>query len=226
MALRAVRGQPGTYVIPELGKAYILTESYEGDKYDTVEVWSPVGAVVAGQIPAGSAFQFFQNPQNKREIDTNLRTPGRLPIAEGMVLHRVGLMVHLAGGNITPIGADIKKVLEDAYFHFDVNNKTIAEGPALAFPSGMGLTGMTQEANQCVISNGVASSAAAMTLIRPQDLTGKEHEIFGEITYQARIWLASAQYTGAFVGNQIPTLFNPILVKCLLHGLVKAKATV
>ena len=191
--MKPVRDEAGTFFIPALDKKIKIVEWHEGDVYDTV-------AIPAGAVAAGTNFQFFNNIQNKDPIDTNITTPNKIGAGDEMIVNRIGMYVHNAVGQIIPTPTTMKQVYECGYAEFKINRKLVAEGWLMAFPSGYGLAGNTTEANQGIVSNGVASTAAAMTLARPQLIT-TDHDLFGMLRFQQRAWIPIATIAAI---NQMP----------------------
>lgn len=219
MALNPIEGQPGLFRDSDSGQIVNIRDFRESDLYDTLIIPADVA------LPAGSEFLFFADVAGKRDIDTNFKTQRKLSAGMSMVLDRVGLYIRLALGNTLAIPSDIKKVSDNAYFRLTVNGILLDEGPAVKFPSGIGLYGQTTEANQGIVSIGVPATASASKLVKKQ-LLNQNHEIEGALRFDARTWTSAINPLGAAgpaVAN--PTLTEPIAVTCLLHGLVRAAVT-
>ena len=227
MALEPIQGQPGLFRDPSDPNTIVNIRDFrEGDKYDTICI--PTGAQAAG-----TEFNFFQNLQAKREIDCNLRTPSKLSAGESMVMDRIGLHVRLGTGLSFPAPQDVKAILENAFYRLKINDILQDEGPAIKFPSGYGLYGQTTESGQGIVTNGVPASASTSRLVKKQ-LLNQNHELFGNLRFQARSWLTSAVGgTAPFTaGDELVTIVvqtnetTPtncgVLITNYLHGLIRA----
>lgn len=219
MALAPIEGQPGLFRDTDSGQVVNIRDFREGDKYDTV-------VFPAGQaIDAGTEFIFFQDIQQKRDLDTNFKTPRKLSAGESMVLDRIGLYPRLALGNEIDVPRDIKKVLENAFYRLKINDILQDEGPAIKFPSGYGIYGNTTETDAGIVSLGVPATASAARLVKKQMLN-QNHELDGTLRFDARNWLTT---TGSAMGPipayVSPQLQIPLVVTNYLHGLIRAAVT-
>lgn len=217
MALMPIEGQPGLFRDSDTGQVVNIREFREGDKYDSVVVGS------ATAIAAGSQLTFFQDIQNKRNVDTNIKTPRKLSAGESMVLDRIGLYFRLAAGNDLAKPRDIKKIVENGFYRLKINDILQDEGPAIKFPSGYGLYGSTTENDDGVVSLGVPATASAARLVKKQ-LLNQNHELDGTITFDARAWLSSGSGIGT-LSYTVPTLDQPLIITNFLHGLIRAAVT-
>lgn len=229
MALMPIEGQPGLFREVDdagnfTGPVINIRDFREGDKYDTVQIETGVQAW-------GTEYIFFQNIQNKRFLDTNLKTPSKLSAGESMVLDRIGLYICSAQGNEITTPHDFKQIVDNAYYRLDINDILQDEGPAVKFPSGYGLYGQTQEGNQGVISVGVPATASASRLVKKQ-LLNQNHELRGVLRFDARSWLLQSN------GGNFPTQTDAtatitstvanaggVLVRNFLHGLIRSAVT-
>ena len=218
MALQPIEGQPGLFR-DDSGAVVSIKDFRESDKYDSVII------PAAAALVAGTEFVFFQDIQGKRDLDSNFRTPRKLSAGESMVLDRIGLSVRLALGNVITHPRDIKKVVENGYFRLQVNDMLVDEGPAIKFPSGLGLYGQTTETDSGIVSIGVPATASASRLAKKQVLN-QNHELSASLAFLARTWTTSVGALGS-AGPAIvqPTLDAPVMVTCFLHGLVRAAVT-
>jgi hypothetical protein len=235
MAMMPIEGQPGLFREVDdsgnfVGPVINIRDFREGDKYDTV-------AIPTGAQAWGSEYIFFQNIQNKRFLDTNLKTPSKLSAGESMVLDRIGLYVRSSTGFSFTVPADFKSIVDNAYYRLDINDILQDEGPAVKFPSGYGLYGQTQETGQGVLSIGVPATASASRLVKKQ-LLNQNHELRGVLRFDARGWLVSAQgpfltqaEATAVIQTQT-TVVAPaepencaVLVTNFLHGLIRSAVT-
>jgi hypothetical protein len=223
--IEPIPGQPGLFQDPsQPGKIINIRDFREGDKYDTV-------AIPTGEISPGTEFIFFQNFQNKREVDTNLKTPTKLSAGESMILDRIGLYVKSSTGLSFPTPQDYKTIIDNSYYRLNINGLLQDEGPAVKFPSGYGLYGQTNESGQGVISIGVPATASASRLIRKQ-LLNQNHELEGKLTFFSRTWLLNAPAVFPSSTSVNPRVIvqtseeDPqdcgVLVMNLLHGLIRS----
>ena len=101
-----------------------------------------------------------------------------------------------------------------------VNSVVIAEGPLYKWPSGYGLSGMTNENNQGIVSIGVPSTAARRPLAKEHYITDK-HQINATVTFEDRAWdTNSTSLSGAAI-----VLNAPVHIKVYLGGLIGTAAT-
>jgi len=207
--LKPIKGRPGKFLETGTGKVLDISDYREDDKYDT-EI------LPAKAVAAGTQLTFYRDVANKRRIDTNLTQQSRLSAGEEMIIDRVGVTLRSATGNLLPPPADLKRVAEDAFITFTVNQLLLIEGPVIKFPSGYGLAGNTVENGQGIVSIGVPSTAAAAKLLKTQLITS-EHEIQALLTFFDRNW------TGGDLApeDRMPTLTTPVFITAWLHGLIK-----
>lgn len=219
MALAPIEGQPGLFRDTDSGQVVNIRDFREGDKYDTVVF--PAGE----PIQPGTEFIFFQDIQQKRDLDTNFKTPRKLSAGESMVLDRIGLYPRLALGDTIDLPRDIKKILENAFYRLKINDILQDEGPAIKFPSGYGIYGQTTENDAGVISLGVPATASAARLVKKQMLN-QNHELDGVLRFDARNWLTtSGSAQGPIPAYTNPELERPLVVTNFLHGLIRAAVT-
>jgi len=219
MPINPIPGQPGLMRDDQTGEIYNIRDFREGDKYDTVAIGQNGASTT---IQAGTEFVFFQDIQQKRELDTNIKTPRKLSAGESMIMDRIGLYVRSAAGDNTCRAQNVKKVIDNAFFRLKINDILQDEGPAVKFPSGYGFYGTTTENNASILSIGVPATASAARLVKKQ-LLNQNHELDGVMRYDARTWCA-AQLQNANTADR-PTIDEVILVTCMLHGLIRAAVT-
>lgn len=212
MALTPIEGQPGLFRDTDTGQVVNVRDFRESAKYDSI-------LIPAGVIVPGTEFVFFQDIQQKRETDTNIKTPRKLSAGESMVLDRIGLYFKLATGDVVTVPRDIKKIVENSYYRLKINDILQDEGPPVRFPSGLGLYGNTTETDAGIVSIGVPATASASRLVKKQ-LLNQNHELDGIIRFDARNWL-----TAAGLVYQNPDTEQPVIVMNLLHGLIRAAVT-
>lgn len=218
MAMIPIEGQPGLFRDSDTGQIVNIRDFRESDKYDSIII--PAAVLVT----TGTEFIFFQDIQQKRDLDTNFKTPRKLSAGESMVLDRIGLSFRLAVGNSLTLPRDVKQIVENGYFRLKINDILQDEGPAVKFPSGYGLYGQTTENDTGIISVGVPATASASRLIKKQMLN-QNHELDGVLRFDPRTWTTTVGPLGAGPTVVQPTLETPILVTCYLHGLVRSAVT-
>ena len=207
--IRPVPGQPGQFVDVVTNQPFTLTSAYEGERYDTVRRAS-------GAITAGDSHSWFQSLTDKKRLDANFPATGKLVTSsERMVLERIGFEIPLNTGTTVVQIDDVKRAVSSLYLKVTLNQTTIAEGPAIFFPSGYGLNGQTVENASGIASIGVPSTAAAAKLVEPQIITDS-HQIEAEGTYTSRSWIS---------GYTLPTLDAALDFRLCMHGLLEKAAT-
>jgi hypothetical protein len=223
--LQPIEGQPGLFRDTDTGAVVNIRDFREGDKYDTIVFPADV------LISAGTEFTFFQDIQQKRDTDTNFKTPRKLSAGESMVLDRIGLYFRLAVGDVTSKPRDMKKIFENSFYRLKINDILQDEGPSIKFPSGYGIYGQTNETDTGIVSLGVPATASAARLVKKQMLN-QNHELDGIMRFDARNW-AVAPGAGSALGpipnDPVypiqPTLDEPAMVTNYLHGLIRAAVT-
>lgn len=214
MAMLPIEGQPGLFRDPETNQILNVRDFRETDKYDTV-------VISAGAIVPGTELVFFANIQQKRDADTNIKTPRKLSSGESMVLDRIGLYFRLAIGDVITVPRDIKKIVDNAYYRMKINDLLQAEGPAIAFPSSYGMYGQTTETDAGIVSIGVPATASASKLVKKQ-LLNQNHELEGILRFDPRNWLAQNDPPVTYTN---PDIEQPVLITNYLHGLVRSAVT-
>lgn len=210
-------GNPGELFIPALGKKFQQVELREDDVYDTILV--PVGAQAAG-----TEYEFFRDLQNKNEQHTNLPQARRIQAGDEVAVFRIGLYPrNKVGATHVPVN-DIAQIVENAHFVLKFNRRVIADGPALKFPTGYGMSGMSDlgaatPGNQFA-SVGVPSIAAAPTLFVPQQLKDND-DIICKLRFPGASWVDAANGAG---GYTVPTLTGAdgCPVSTFLRGVIKS----
>jgi hypothetical protein len=217
MPLVPIEGQPGLFRDSDTGQVVNIRDFRETDIYDTI-------LVPPGEITFGTEFIFFQNIQQKRELDTNIKTTRKLSAGQSMVLDRIGLYFRLATGDIVTVPRDLKKISENGFYKLTINGILQEEGPCIKFPSGYGWYGNTTENDAGIVSLGVPATASAARLVKKQ-LLNQNHEIEGLIRFDQRQWLAALVPAPPDPNPLIPIIEEPCLVTNYLHGLVRAAVT-
>jgi len=210
-----IKGVPGGIVVD--GKPTVLTEVYEGWKYDTIAVHNSGSAVATGQ-----QFYFFRDLTNKDNIDTNITQQRRISRGEEMDIVTVGCHV----SNRTPAGATVVPLnftwaIERLFLLVRINKKDVTEGPLMFFQPGIGAYGNSNESNTSIISNGVPSLASTRRLLKTITINS-DHDIEGIVTHYAASWLTGYASPAAGAGVAANAA---ILVKLLFGGKVKSGVT-
>lgn len=199
---------PGELFIPALGKTFQQVELREDDIYDTVQL-------VAGAIAAGTEYEFFRDVEQKYEQHSNVPQARRIAAGDEVALFRIGLHPREAQGNALPDSSSIKKVFGNAHLLLKFNRRVITDGPAIKYPSGLGLSGSSNEvagAGQQYTSVGVPSVAAAPTLFVPQQLKDND-DITAKLRFPNATWAT---------GYVVPTTTTDLLITLFLHGVIKS----
>lgn len=206
MGVREVQGKPGRLFIEELNREVEVRDRRWGSKYDSI-------SIATGAMAAGTAFEFFRDLGGKSRIDTNLTTPNKLNAGELMWIHRVGVYIRSASGNLMVPVADIKRVADDAYFRVELNDLILQEGAVFEFQSGYGFYGSDGSAAG-IAAVGVPSTGAAIKLPQPQFWT-PDSTVTGRIEFLTRAWTAGQNVAAA---DQMPNFTTPIIVTACLWG--------
>jgi hypothetical protein len=208
--LTPVIRQAGMFILPD-GREIKIADTRYGTVIDTV-------ALPAGSIVAGTELTFFQDVNNKRDIDSSIRSPGRVPSGTELVLDSVGLYVLSAFGNMLATPSDIKRAIDGAYLRFTINGIVQAEGPAVHFHSGIGFAGNTVEGGQGIVSIGVPATGSVRLLDIPQLIT-KDHDIRATLRWDDRLW-AGTGAGGVFptAADRMPTLSTGLAFRLILAG--------
>lgn len=196
-----------------------IADTRRGSIYDTIA--QPLGAIVAGHEEV-----FFQNLLNKRAIDTNLASPGRVPAGTELILENVGLYVCSAAGDVLPTPSDIKKLIDGAFLQFRINGILQAEGPAIEFHSGLGFAGNSVENGQGIVSLGTPATGSVRLMDIPQLIT-KDRDISATLVWHDRIWAGTTAAPGAFTLNaqRMPILTVPTMIRLVLGGQLVVAST-
>lgn len=203
--------RPGELYIPALGKKFQQVELREDDVFDTVQV--PTGA-----IAAGTEFEFFRDIQNKNEQHTNIPQSRRIQAGDEVAVFRIGLYPRSKTGATHAVVADIAQLVDNGHFVLNFNRRIITSGPAFKYPTGYGLSGMSDlggvAAGNQFASLGVPSVAAAPTLFVPQQLRDND-DIICKLRFPAASWVT---------GYDAPTLtsVDGVLVSAMLRGVIKS----
>lgn len=188
------------------GQTFKLTETREGDRYDSVDQAS-------GAITSGTELILFRDLANKNIQDTSFKTARRVPQGEEFVVSRVGALIGQVHGNTVTSDDDVIKLAYAGVLEVKVNTRLIAEGPLVFFPSGYGVAGMTNRTDTGVVTIGVPSYAASPNLLVPQVISGND-DIDGRIHFPNNAWLGG--------GAVMPTLDGRCQMKAVLHGILKS----
>jgi hypothetical protein len=225
MALQPIEGQPGLFRDVDdagnpTGPIVNIRDFREDNRWDTI-------AIKTGSISAGTEFNFFQDINNKRLIDTSFKTPSKLSAGESMVLDRVGLYIRSSTGLESTLVADFKTIADNAYYELRINDLLQTGAPAIAYPSGYGLYGSTNETDSSIVSIGVPATASAARLLKKQ-LLNQNHELSATLSFQARNWLFTTNGGPFLAADTVPAIVSQagdvdagVLVTNFLHGLIR-----
>ncbi len=186
MAQLAVPGkEPGTLVIPALGRTIKMVEWREDDFYDSVQtIVNPT---------AGTTLEVFRDLTNKNLQHTNLRTQRRIPAGSEFIMARVGVVIAQAIGNLLPTDDDAIKAGWAATLSFKLNDRLITEGMLAKYQSGIGMTGSTTRTATGVVTTGVPSAAAAPSLMVGENIAkGDWQDDRARLAVQA--WMGSEKH--------------------------------
>jgi len=214
--IKTIKGVPGGLLVD--GRPKILTEVYEGYKYDTVNCHNSGSAFASGQ-----QFTFFRDLANKELSATNFTQQRRISRGEEFDIKTIGLHIsplnttwHASTGFGDPI--DFAWMVQNMYLNIRINKKDVSEGLAMFYPSGYGAVGSPNQAASNVCTNGVASPAAVRPLYKTISINS-DHDVEGVLTHYTHVnW--DTQYTSAAVAAAAG-----IHVKCILGGRVKSGIT-
>lgn len=211
--LSSKRGEPGMFTVREPDgqtRQVKLVDWTEGWRYDTVEI------VQASTPTNGQEYHFFRDITGKEKTDTNFTSQHRLPAGESMIVNNVGVYPHINKvTNVSALPLEIRWAMERLYLLMEVNGYTVVKGPAICFPSGLGVTGSTEVANETFATNGVASLAAVPRLLVPIELTHKM-DIEAKLIHHTASWITGA---APYAAPTIAT--SSMLLKLFLRGFIK-----
>ena len=202
-----VQGSPGVWV-DRGGNKYQVLNVREDVVYDTI-------LIPAGAIAAGSEFLFFTQFNQKRQGDSNMKSP-RLGSGVVMKIYHYGFKILDAAGNIIMLPRDMKKVISGGFAKIKLGGFDIAEGPVERFQSPFGLTGSTTENDSGLVSLGVPSQAAMRPLAEPI-FVDQNADFEGSLRFDDHLWTAG--------GMIMPTLDRIVAVRLYFLGLVGKAAT-
>lgn len=202
-----VKGKPGTLYIPAIGKEVTQIDSREDDVYDSVGVQS-------GQITAGKEYKFFDVTADKNGQHSNVVKSHKILGGHELSLTRIGILVRSSTGDAGEIDVrDYKRILDNSKCDFQIGKRDIGEGPGVKFQPGYGLVGSGTD----IVSNGVASGAAAPTLLVPQDVTDDD-DIYGRLLFPDAAWLTAAYWGTVYA---MATIITRCVVSCFWHGIIR-----
>lgn len=202
-----IKGEPGVFFIPSLGRKIKIVEFREDNKYDTV-------VLAAAAVTDGLQKFFFRDLTNKVAVDTNFKTPRRIGQGEEMIIKWVGLQVEDACGNTPAVSRDVKKILWGSFFEFKVDGVLVTEGTSIYYPSGYGLAGQSTENDSAIVASGVPATASVRVLEKPHQV-GPDNDLEGLLTFQDHLWDAT----------NLPTTSNKTYIRCTIHGIIRKGAT-
>lgn len=212
--------EPGVFAIPEIQKLVKLTEWEEKDIYDTI-------AIDAATQLAGNTFELFTDVENKRDIDSNLSTGGKMPARSDLIVLKPSLYVQPMWGTAVCDLSDAVAIYHEGLYELEKNSKPqVSKTHLLRLQSGYGVVayGLTVGATAVApTSLGVASPAAIPPLLIPFTLQ-PEDDFKGEIAFQQS--RAGAENNAGLAPTFTSyTLAQDVAIKAFLHGFVKGPAT-
>ena len=203
--------QPGRLFIPATGDVIQQESQYEGDYYDTVEFTS---------FAVGQKQDAFKVQTNKELHHTNMTQVKRIPSMAKIKVLRISAHVRQWVGGARPSPDDVVALYELGNLRFLLGStNVIAEGPLLAFPGGIGVTGVSNSSDFSILTLGVPSAAAAPKLLEQQDINDKM-DLNCVIRTDAQTWLTIDNGQPGLVGNGVAAGSGHIAVSVLLHGLI------
>lgn len=209
MSVRPIPGRPGHFVDNATGEITVFTNAREGNRFDSDQL-------AAGLMTAGQKLTFFKNVANKEELDTNIPEANKLVTgAEQLLIDRVGVSIQQSNSSLFATAKDIARIMCAGFLDISFNGHTVVHGPLEMFPSGYGMSGMTNESGVAIANIGVPSAAAIQPLEEKQLATSK-HTVKGEIRFPARTWLTT---------SDMPTLDAQTVVRVYCHGIIESAAT-
>lgn len=213
-----IKGKPGEYKTAT--GTVKLVEWREDWRFDTVVV---VGSA-AGVLTQGQTWEFFRDLQGKDLIDANIPQPRRISRGEDFTVNGIGVHIgcRRAGAASLTLNEVFHFIAERMYLNLKINKDDIAEGPLMAFQSGLGVAGFSNDPTPDgnVLTNGVASLGAVRPLLVQQELTA-EHDISATLTNFGAGWITAATPPAAAYVHSTVAAANGVFVKLLLNGYVK-----
>ena len=206
-SIQKVPMDAGSYIIG--GKVVNLVEWREGDFYDSI-------SIPASTALSGVNYVFFRDLTNKEDQDSNINSPRRIDAGHQMIVTRLGFYIHQVTGNTACAVQDIKKILDNGFLEFEVNNTIVDEAPVLKYQSGWGYTGNSggsTTAADYYLVNGVPSQSAAPNLLVPQEIS-QDHDVYATLRFLGAAWFSG------FAGAQLTTR---VRCKFIIHGYIKKK---
>lgn len=221
MALLATNN-PGEFAIPELGRIIRLTEWEEKDIYDTVALANTTSL-------DGNIVEFFLNVQAKRDVDTNLRTAGKMPARHELICMKPGVFVQPLWGNIPPTLFSQLAIYAGGLFSLEKNAKAqVSRTHLWRMQTGYGMVAYGLDVAGAATSVapsslGVASPAAIPPLLIPFVIQ-PEDDFDVEIRFEAS-GAATANTAGVTPVYAAAVLDADTAIKTILHGFVKSPAS-
>lgn len=196
----------------------------------TVELVNQNGAVAPAELRVFTYTVGQQVPitnRNADDLDCNNALPSQMPVDEEMLVYCMELETD---PRCTP--ATLRNIILRTMFTLSVGGiKNYTDGPITRYPSGGGISGFTQIANETISSNGVPGTHAAKQLAIPVHIAGGE-KFWGIFRFFQR-WELTAPGVSALTairlldvaGNLIPNMPNagwePRQIVVYLDGLRK-----
>lgn len=214
---------PGVFVIPELGKNVRLSEWEEKDIYDTV-------ALPAATQLVGNEIEFFTTVEGKRDIDTNMKTGGKMPARHELIVMKPSIYVLPMWGTAIPELADQLAIYAEGLYELNKNQKPqVSRTHLWRLQSGYGFVayGLNTSGAAATVapsSLGVASPAAIPPLLIPFTLQ-PDDDFDATIKFDASRAGVENSAGAAAPTFSSRTLASATAIKAFLHGFVKSPGT-
>jgi hypothetical protein len=216
MPLMQSQSNSAIFVDPDTGKSYELVDSYEGSFFDTV--YQASGAITAGTelFPFASITGTSSLPKGAQH--TNFTKAKQIPGEHSFILQRIFVHLLQAFGSVLGEVDDLLWVAYAAALEFKLGSRTIAKGPLVFFPSGLGMVGSLSDEGGAVatghigtMTNGVASLATVPNSIQPH-LVSEKKELDVRCFFPSNAWASGSL--------QMPTTTAALGLMFGMHGLI------
>ena len=212
--------RPGEFIIPELGRAIQLTEWEEMDIYDTM-------ALPAATALAGNTLTYYTGVENRRAVDTNLKTSSKMPARHELIVMKPSVFVLPMWGTAIVELADQLAFYSEGTYELNKNSKPqVSRTHMWRLQSGYGFVayGLNVAAPGAPVapsSLGVASPAAIPPLLIPFVIQ-PEDDFDVRIVFEAsRAGVVNNAGAAAPV-FATRTTAAAMAIKVFLHGFVKS----
>ena len=192
-------GYSGIYHVKDNPTYTGVTEAIDRPVYDTVTITS-------ASTTSADLFTTPQGQSSKTAMETSMRQAGILPSPEKFTIKRIGLQVQPNG-----IIADLRLVLQQVLFTFQVNSKTYTQAPVFYYPVGFGEFGSTAANAASVITNGIPGENGVRSLVYDIPLNPLD-PFLGNLT------MYGAGSAGSRAIGSLTLTTTPLPVVCFLQG--------